>query len=233
MHGPWLLLDTSSPVATVGVWREGGPQVEVCLTETRRHAEALLPSMDECLRRAELTIKDITAIGVGRGPGSFIGVRTGIATGKGLSLARGIPLVGIQSLLALGYSIELPVGRGYAVVDAKRGEVFAQPLERTAHQLRPVGPATAQTPAEVSRVASSAAFVVGAIAGLEAGPPAFALVGPTLQGLAAALRDALAHGTLVDERASLIPDYCRMPDARLPAQDPAARRLQFATPGNE
>jgi tRNA threonylcarbamoyl adenosine modification protein YeaZ len=153
---PWLVLDTSLPVAVVGLvepddakcahereaeqlearQREAGDGVlaEVTLNETRRHAEALPAALDQVLRKARTTIENVDGIGVGLGPGSFIGVRTGLSLAKGLARSRGLPLVGLNTCHALLASAHgkqneaiLPVGRGFVIVDARRGERYVMP----------------------------------------------------------------------------------------------------------
>lgn len=226
---PWLLLDTATPTAVVGVWADDGVRAELQLAETRRHAESLIDAIDRALLMAEVGVADLAGVAVGRGPGSFIGVRTGIATAKGICLARELPLVGVSTLLALALSVEgLPEGPGLVVVDAKRGEVYAQRVERHAGGVRPLEEAQALPPDEAHARARALAFRLGS--GLPSddtlgggGPIIVAQTGPTARGLSRALSARLADGA-IDETDSLVPDYCRAPDAKLPAVDPAARR---------
>lgn len=222
---PWLVLDTSTPIAVVGVWCEGEVLSEHRLTEARRHAEGLIDAIDRSLLAAGTGLDEMGGVGVGRGPGSFIGVRTGIATAKGICLGRGIPLVGLPTLVALARSVPegLPDGRGLAVVDAKRGEVFAQLLQVSAGEVIPLEPPLPLSPAEAARAASGLAFVVVSQGG-DQGPALFQGAGqvllvpsPSVSGLGLTLRSRLAMDRFVDELASLVPDYCRAPDAKLPA----------------
>jgi tRNA threonylcarbamoyladenosine biosynthesis protein TsaB len=91
------------------------------------HATRLLPLIDELLGRAEGGWERIDRIAVGVGPGTFTGLRIGIATARALARAREIPLVGVSTLLslALGAAGTDPVDAVLAVLDARRGEVFA------------------------------------------------------------------------------------------------------------
>lgn len=212
------MIDTAAPVAVVGVVDDGAVLGQHALAETKRHAESLIDALDRALLLAGVTLDDVAGIGVGRGPGSFIGVRTGIATAKGLALARGVPLVGLPTLLALAAAPELPDGVGLAVIDAKRGEVYAQLVERQAGEARAIDPPAALSPAEAAVRSTGRAFIVGS--GLDlASTTASVKVprpGPSAAGLARVLRARLAAG-LVDETDTLVPDYCRPPDAKLPA----------------
>lgn len=96
-------------------------------TPCRRHAnEALLPSASRLLEDCNLTFGDVDAFVVGRGPGSFTGVRIGIATSKGLAYACNKPLVGTSTLDAVAYRAWLSGVRGPlgVVGEAMRGEVY-------------------------------------------------------------------------------------------------------------
>ncbi len=108
-------------------------------TGTRpRHTSRLLPLIAELLDEAQLGWAELDAIAVGTGPGTFTGLRIGIATARGLSVARALPLIGISTLesLALGGidavahgsldGLDVPgLDAVVAVIDARRGEVFA------------------------------------------------------------------------------------------------------------
>lgn len=219
---PWLVLDTATPIAVVGVVdvRRTGTLVlgEHRLSEPKRHAEGLIDAIDQALLAAGVTLDQLAGIGVGRGPGSFIGVRTGIATAKGLALGRSLPLVGLPTLLALAYSVSsVPDGQGLAVIDAKRGEVYAQLVVRAEGEVRVVEQPRAMTPDEARSLGATLAFVIGPAAG------GVDVATPSAEGLARALVDVTRAG-VVDETAALVPDYCRPPDAKLPAVDPSAHR---------
>lgn len=216
----WLVLDTSTPIAVVGVVRARLALSEHRVSEPRRHAEGIIDAIDSALLAASVALEDIAGIGVGVGPGSFIGVRTGIATAKGLCLGRSIPLVGLPTLVAIAHSLELPQGRGMVVVDAKRHEVYAQLVESAAGQVRALAVPCALSPDEARVRAASLAFVVGTALGDAAHIP---VASPSAVGLARVLAELIAHN-VSDELATLAPDYCRPPDAKLPSVDPGAHR---------
>lgn len=225
---PWLVVDTATPIAVVGVWTPDGARSEHRLSETRRHAEGIVDAIDAALLVAGVELGDLAGVAVGKGPGSFIGVRTGIATAKGICVARALPLVGVSTLLALAHSAKLPRGIGLIAVDARRGEVYAQLLENAAGGVRPVEPAQPMPPDAARARARALAFVAGSgldldTAGMVEHESVIPLVSPSVEGLGRALLARIARG-LEDETESLVPDYCRPPDAKLPATDPAARR---------
>lgn len=92
------------------------------------HASRLLPLMAEVLERGGLSYSELDRIAVGVGPGSFTGLRIGIATARGLARAAALPLVGVSTLRSLAVNAQdAPGSPGAvaAVIDARRGEVFA------------------------------------------------------------------------------------------------------------
>jgi tRNA threonylcarbamoyl adenosine modification protein YeaZ len=110
-----LAFDTATEVATSALVDEG----EV-LGERASTARTLLADLDALLRQASARARDVEAIAVGTGPGSFTGTRIGLAVARGLGLALDVPAAGVSTLdaLAAGAPGATPV------VDAKRGEVF-------------------------------------------------------------------------------------------------------------
>jgi tRNA threonylcarbamoyladenosine biosynthesis protein TsaB len=138
-----LGMDTATPATAVAVWAPDGPAVErrddPAPGERPGHAARLLALVDEVVPGWDA----ITRIAVGVGPGGFTGLRIGIATARALAQARDLPLVGVSSLTALAAGVRplesgalkgsVPLSGGdaggqtpvVAVIDARRGEVFA------------------------------------------------------------------------------------------------------------
>lgn len=130
-----LALETATEACSVAVLIDaaadgrGGRVIEAFELAPRRHAELVLPMMESVLAEAGLSLTDIDAIAVGRGPGAFTGVRLAIAMAQGLALGAHRPVVTVSTLatLALG-----AVGHGartgdrvLALIDARMGEVYA------------------------------------------------------------------------------------------------------------
>jgi tRNA threonylcarbamoyladenosine biosynthesis protein TsaB len=132
-----LAFDTATEATAVALCQEGGA------LEARddpppgtrpRHAGKLLGLIAELLERGNVGWSDLGRIAVGVGPGTFTGLRIGIATARGLARARDIPLVGVSTLRSLALNADAVEGVDAvaAVIDARRGEVFAAAWSRGA-----------------------------------------------------------------------------------------------------
>jgi tRNA threonylcarbamoyladenosine biosynthesis protein TsaB len=110
-----LAFDTATDVATSALVSDG----EV-LGERVSRAVTLLEDVDALLRQAGAHTRELEALAVGIGPGSFTGVRIGLATGRGIALALGIPVAGVSTMAALAAGAPGAI----PVVDARRKEVF-------------------------------------------------------------------------------------------------------------
>lgn len=123
-----LGLDTSTSRLSVALRSDGQTLAVRTLGSERRHNETLLPLLDQMLREQGRTPSALTGLAVGLGPGSFTGVRIGIATAQGLAQALGLPLAGISSFLILaagsGHDEVLVVG------DALQNMVYAAQYAR-------------------------------------------------------------------------------------------------------
>jgi tRNA threonylcarbamoyladenosine biosynthesis protein TsaB len=112
-----LAFDTASSVATSALVRDG-----VVLGERVSTAVRFLEDVDALLRDAHVEPSDLAALAVGSGPGSFTGVRLGLAVARGLAFALELPVAGVSTLDALTAGAPDAV----AVIDAKRREVFVK-----------------------------------------------------------------------------------------------------------
>ena len=134
--------DTSTRATSVAVMCRAGARSSAATIprpdERPRHAEVLQPLLEQALEQAEVGWEDVARICVGTGPGGFTGLRLGVATARALAQGHDIPVVGVSSLEALARGVELAGpkeldlpgnpdvhGPVLAVIDARRGEVFA------------------------------------------------------------------------------------------------------------
>ncbi|MES2503856.1 MAG: tRNA (adenosine(37)-N6)-threonylcarbamoyltransferase complex dimerization subunit type 1 TsaB [Myxococcota bacterium] len=113
------MIDSACPRAVVALARDGKILAEVFLEEYTKHGENLPGAVRRCFELADLKVKDLEAIAVGIGPGSFIGVRIAMAHAKGLAMALQIPLIGFDTLAGIDK-------RGFqcVAIDARRAEFY-------------------------------------------------------------------------------------------------------------
>jgi len=131
-----LGIETATVFGGVALVSAGGELCgEITLRNHESHSERMLPALEYLLATLELSLHDLAAVAVSQGPGSFTGLRAGIATAKGLAFSLGVPLFGIPTLAAL--AANAPPGEGLvcAVLNARRGEVFRALFRRA-----PAGP---------------------------------------------------------------------------------------------
>ncbi len=128
-----LGFDTATPSSAVGLRLADGttlqtrddPQHRTPPTQRPGHATRLLAMAAELLQEAGIGWSALQRIAVGVGPGRFTGLRVGIATARGVAQSLAIELVGVSSLRALAEATRYGDGPVLAVIDARRGEVFA------------------------------------------------------------------------------------------------------------
>ncbi len=122
-----LGLETSTRRGSVALLENGKLVTHVEHEQPNAHAENLLPLVERALASAGWTKSSLDRLGVGVGPGSFTGLRVGIALAEGLSVGLDRPLIGVGSLLAMAHGglVERAHGPCCALLDARRDELFA------------------------------------------------------------------------------------------------------------
>ena len=126
-----LVVDTASRTEALAL-AAGDWVVGVLGCRTRKgHSAILLPAIDQELRRQGWRVTDIDAFGVVLGPGSFTGIRVGIATVLGLSRAAGKPVVGYDSLRVRAMALGDAAAPVVPILDARKGEVYAAAYDPT------------------------------------------------------------------------------------------------------
>jgi tRNA threonylcarbamoyladenosine biosynthesis protein TsaB len=119
-----LAFDTSSVRGSVALLDGTELRAELRLNSLQTHSALLLSSIDFLLGRAGWTLGDLSLVAVGIGPGSFTGIRIGIATALGFAQTLEIPFAGISGLDALVHHCTFPDGYVGAVLDAHRSQVY-------------------------------------------------------------------------------------------------------------
>lgn len=123
VEGPLVALDTSGPVGSLCTvaWRPD-EVTEHSLTALAMPSEALATQLARSLDAAQLEMSALRALVVTLGPGSFTGLRVGLALAKGIAFGASVPIIGVSSLATLALSCA--PGRVVALRDARRGELF-------------------------------------------------------------------------------------------------------------
>jgi tRNA threonylcarbamoyladenosine biosynthesis protein TsaB len=116
-------IDTSTSQTSVAIGTEREILGRIQLAGTRRQ-EQVTPALQQLLAWADVELAHVGGFAVGIGPGLFTGLRVGVQTAKTLAQATGAPIVGITSLDALAFAVRHTRRRIWAVIDARRGEVF-------------------------------------------------------------------------------------------------------------
>ncbi|WP_322937009.1 tRNA (adenosine(37)-N6)-threonylcarbamoyltransferase complex dimerization subunit type 1 TsaB [Nocardioides bizhenqiangii] len=206
-----LAFDTSSPTVTVAVHDGADVVAQLVSAETMRHGEQLTPLVDRALGEVGITARDLTAIGVGVGPGPFTGLRVGLVSARTMAYALQIPVYGVCSLDVLAVeAVDTGAVSGSFVVatDARRREVYLATYDEAGHRV--AGP-DVQRPAEIAASVGGLP-VVGEGAALY--PDTFPDGRPPLRPSAGWLARCV-----VEERVELRdpePLYLRRPDAEIP-----------------
>ena len=121
-----LAIDTATQVSSVAVLKEGRLLAELTMQGKLTHSETLLPHIEQVLKMAAVAKEELTGIAVSNGPGSFTGLRIGLAAAKAMSYVLGIPLVGVSTLQALAYQLPAPGVRVRCLLDAQKGNAYVE-----------------------------------------------------------------------------------------------------------
>lgn len=149
-----LLIDTSQGQCSVAIVGDGGLLGEGYVDERSKQAEELIPLIDRVLLASGASMKDIQEIGCIVGPGSFTGIRIGLACAKGLQIAGDIPVIGINALEVMAWAArsELAVSSEHicVVLDGARSQVFFQIYQNGAHAV--ISPSVASFEDAISKI---------------------------------------------------------------------------------
>lgn len=119
-----LAIDTATQYASLALYHQDGVFAEETWFAGRNHTVELMPRLTRLLKLANLKVAELTALAVSLGPGSFTGVRIGLAAAKGLALPHKLPVIGVSTLEMAAYpfrSSHLPV---WVVLQAGRGRII-------------------------------------------------------------------------------------------------------------
>ncbi len=119
-----LAVDTTANTASCALIRDGRTLAVSTVDGTLTHSETMLPMVERMLASTDLEVADVDLFACAEGPGSFTGVRIGVAMIKGLAFSTGKPCVGVSALDALARNLEGYSGLVVPVMDARRNQVY-------------------------------------------------------------------------------------------------------------
>jgi len=206
-----LGLDTCLSSCSVAVLDGGRVLASAREVMARGHQERLAPMAQAVMGEAGLAFDRLERIAVTVGPGSFTGLRVGIAFAKGLALALDIPTVGIGTLEALAADAQ---GLVFSVIDARRGQLYLQGFDDGRALMAPDALTAETAAARIAEASQGRPFTL-----VGSGAPLLAGLAPGAKIVAAEGADARHVARLAAARdpAPLKPLYLRAPDAKLPA----------------
>jgi tRNA threonylcarbamoyladenosine biosynthesis protein TsaB len=216
-----LAFDCSGAACSAAVWLDGRLVAERFAAMERGQAEALMPQIERVMAEGGLEFAALDAITTTVGPGSFTGLRLGLAAARGLALAADRPLVALTSFEALlaGLPEEVSAGMVAVALDSRRGPVFAQLFDAGR---APVGPPCSLAPAEFDAWLPAEPLTILADAGAEMPPerPGRMLRRAAIRAADMA-RLAAGLGPAAIGRIAPSPLYLRAPDVTLPKRQTA------------
>src|SRR5262245_63282014 len=137
MSEAWLILETSGRVGKVGLARGGAVVRAVSLDDSRRHARDLAATVGELLKSESLAPAELTGVMVGRGPGSYTGLRVGLMSAKALAYATGCKLVAVDTFAAIARQAPAEAQKLWVIADALQGQIYLQRFTRTGDEWIP------------------------------------------------------------------------------------------------
>jgi tRNA threonylcarbamoyladenosine biosynthesis protein TsaB len=223
-RGVILALDTTTRAGSIALRRRDGTEEVLVGDPARSHGERLPEDIRALLERAGARVADVEVFAVINGPGSFTGLRVGIAAIQGLAMATGRPVVAVPALEALAAAPSVP--RGYVGVwmDAQRQQVFAAIYERDEERVREVAVPVSWGPDRVIEQWTADGFRLRSLIGdgvdlhagrLHASWPDARIISPApaLAPIAAALASRGAYPAVAPH--AIVPVYVRPSDAEI------------------
>lgn len=119
-----LAVDTSATAASVAVAEENKLIGEFSINTALTHSQTLMPMVDVLLKNTGLSVNDINAVAVNAGPGSFTGVRIGVAAVKGIAFPKNLPCVSVSTLESMAYNMLVNDCVVCSVMDARCSQVY-------------------------------------------------------------------------------------------------------------
>ena len=133
-----LQIETATDVCSVSIAEDGVTIAIEFDSRGRNHASILLPSIDNCIRKSGITLNELDAVAVSMGPGSFTGLRIGVATAKGICYALDKPLIAVNTMKSMAshfrknHALDVLI---CPMIDARRKEVYTALFDQNLNEL--------------------------------------------------------------------------------------------------
>ncbi len=144
-----LAIDTATQVSSVAVASADKLAAELTMQAKLTHSETLMPHIEKVLAMAGVKKEKLEGIAVSIGPGSFTGLRIGLAAAKAMAYALNLPIVGVSTLKALAYHYPVPGIRIVSLLDAQKGNAYRESYEWQDGKLQVVQPVEVLPLAEI------------------------------------------------------------------------------------
>jgi tRNA threonylcarbamoyladenosine biosynthesis protein TsaB len=136
-----LSIETATPVCSVAIHRGDHLVAQAEFHVDKVHATALTPTIDFLLQQCGIQKQELSAVAVSKGPGSYTGLRIGVAVAKGLCFTLGIPLIGVETLQAMALGMGPLAAKDNSLIcpmlDARRMEVYCALFDSFGQRLAP------------------------------------------------------------------------------------------------
>lgn len=183
-----LVTDTSAQALTVALKTDSFFETRTTESRSLQHSERLVPTVVELCKDAGIETKDIDLLACTRGPGSFTGLRIGMAAFKGMAFALGKPLVSVSTLEVLASCVPCFDGAVVTVIDAKKQRWYLAAFERGAEGTRRIMADTDGTEADLMKVIEPYRNVL--------------VTGPDAEAFAPKLKELFAEKTIIVDKIS-------------------------------
>ena len=220
-----LAFESSAKAASTALWRDGMPVAEYFQNSGQTHSRTLTQMAEDMLRNCDLQPQDVDAVACAAGPGSFTGVRIGVAAAKGFAWGLEKPCVGVSTLEAMVTGLALTGCILCPVMDARRSQVYNALFRADCGTLERLTPdraiAAADLLEELQKLPGPKILVgdgaqlcyntdEGKTPGLQMAPPRLRM--QRASGVAQAAEQRLLHGE-TGSAAELVPSYLRLSQA--------------------
>ncbi len=133
-----LAIDTATQYASLALYNSDGVYAEEAWFSGRKHTVELMPRIERMLTLANTPVADLAALAVSLGPGSFTGLRIGLAAAKGMALPHKLPVVGVPTLEIVAYPLQTSKFPVWAIAQAGRGRILAACFGQVEGQWQPL-----------------------------------------------------------------------------------------------